>query len=147
MFTSSLDIQAIVTEPDIWATTAPLAWDGKPPKGYRSVGPTTVPRGFTTDLASIPQALRSVLDRNGVSRRPAVLHDWLYALQPCRRSLADATLRAALIADGETPFRAWVYWAGVRAGGWRPWAAHKAAGFGAKNFLTVGLYRAWLSAA
>lgn len=140
MFKSELNLEEIDDRPDFWEVISPLIWSDGPPG---TCSEATVPSGFRTDLASIPVALRSLLDRNGLSRRPAVLHDWLYALQPCARAEADATLRAALIADGETPFRAWVYYAGVRIGGAGPWTQHKLSGL-ASCFCSFAAYRNWL---
>lgn len=78
----------------------------------------TVEKGFVTDLASIPAPLRGVLNVNGRSRSPAVLHDALYSLQPVSRGVADSLFYEALISVGVHYLVAWVYWTGVRAGGW-----------------------------
>lgn len=64
-----------------------------------------MPAGFVTDLASIPRLFRNLpwLDPNGLSRRPAVIHDWLYGSKEGRgygKQFADSFLRSALIAEG-----------------------------------------------
>lgn len=95
MFTSSLILEA-APEPDHWITRAPLVWvDAK-------YGRIEVPVGFRTDLASIPRALRNLpaLDPNGKSRRPAVVHDWLYAWQALGKDRSDEFFREALIVEG-----------------------------------------------
>lgn len=122
MFKTPLILQAD-NRPDIWTTAAALVWSGLP------IGNITVPAGFETDLASIPRLLRNLpdLDPDGISRRPAVLHDFLYCTQPCDRETADRTLQAALIAEGASRVTAWVYYKGVHWGGGDPWAGYTAA--------------------
>ncbi|MEA1973681.1 MAG: DUF1353 domain-containing protein [Candidatus Cloacimonadota bacterium] len=39
----------------------------------------TIPRGFQTDLASIPRGFRWLISVNNNSVTPAVIHDYLYA--------------------------------------------------------------------
>ncbi len=111
MFSTELLLQA--SGPDFWIVQAPLQWwedDGQS---------ITVPIGFRTDLASIPRLFRNLpfLDPNGVSRRPAVLHDYLYSKQITRMS-ADYKLFKALRAEGASYMTAWTFWAAVRAFGW-----------------------------
>jgi hypothetical protein len=137
MFSTELEIESLDERPDYWTLTAPLEWrDGN--------CTITVPAGFVTDLASIPAALRSVLDVNGRSRRAAVLHDWLYASQLTTRAVADDILRVALVADGMSSAGARVYWLGVRAGGACAWSEHQKKGL-FSCFTSVAAYRAWLA--
>jgi Protein of unknown function (DUF1353) len=113
----------VLPRPDYWAVVAPLVWDS----------PTlhlTIPVGFITDLASIPKVLRNTLDVDGRSRAPAILHDWLYCTQHSTRAFADSMLREALGEYGENAATAWVYWAGVRLGGWLPWSERQQRGGG-----------------
>ncbi|CAB4182517.1 Campylobacter phage CGC-2007, Cje0229 [uncultured Caudovirales phage] len=112
MFTTPLDLRAN-TAPNEWVLLRSLVWHGD-----RRI---EVPAGFITDLASIPRVFRNVLNVNGASRRAAVLHDWLYCSQPFTRREADRMLKAALLAEGEHPIVAQVYYLGVRIGGSRPW--------------------------
>jgi hypothetical protein len=113
MFVTELCVVAR-PEPGEWALTQPLIWQTP---NLRIV----VPINFITDLASIPAALRGVLNVEGLSRRPAVAHDFLYCAQTVSREDADEFLRTALIAEGESPFTAKLYWMGVRAGGGSHW--------------------------
>ncbi len=99
--------------PDLWRLGAPLIWESA---GER----ITVPAGFITDLASIPHAVDWVpdLDRDGLSRRPAALHDALYALgREKGKDYADGLLRAALVAEGMGNIGAFEYWYAVHAFG------------------------------
>lgn len=121
MFRTELLLQAD-RRPDNWIVRAPLVWE------CRHTGTITVPVGTVTDLASIPRILRNVwfLDPNGRSRRPAVLHDYLYRGGDrygtgMTRAKADRLLRIALQSEGAGRWVAAVFWLGVRAGGWAAW--------------------------
>ena len=68
MFVTGLLLSAGAV-PDHWIVMQDLIWqDAK-------FGTLTCPRGFLTDLASIPMAFRNIpfLDPNGLSRRPAAI--------------------------------------------------------------------------
>ena len=108
MFCSTLDLRA--GKPGQWVLLRPLIWND----GVKIV----VPAGFSTDLASIPRVLRWLLQQNGASRRSAVLHDFLYRSHRMTRGSADALFKKALQSDGVNPVGVWLYWAGVRVGGW-----------------------------
>lgn len=115
MFLTRLKIEDTPT-PDIWRVASPLVWDSG--RNDRLI----VPEGFETDLASIPRLLRNLpfLDPNGISRRPAVLHDWLYHFGKDRLQ-ADSVLRDALLFEGASRLVAQVFYAGVRLGGRSSW--------------------------
>jgi hypothetical protein len=114
MFKSDLVLKAHIGHEDCWIVQEPLIWED---------GNVTyvVPAQFETDLASVPAVFRWLLRVNGNSRRPAVLHDFLYRTQPVDRSQADAIFKRALEADGVVTAGRFLYWAGVRVGGWFPW--------------------------
>lgn len=80
-----------------------------------------VPRGFVTDLASIPRALRWLIDPDGPSRQAAVLHDFLYCIHYSTRAEADALFLEALAACGVNRATRYAMYLGVRAGGWVYW--------------------------
>ena len=108
MFCSPLDLRA--DKPGQWVLLRDLIWDD----GRRIV----VPAGFKTDLASIPRAFRWLLQQNGPSRKGAVLHDFAYRSHMMTRAKADALFKKALQVEGVNPVGCWLYWAGVRIGGW-----------------------------
>lgn len=121
MYLSDLILEA--TTPDNWTVRAPLIWSDP------IYGAITVPVGFSSDLASIPRALRSLeaFDPNGISRRPAVTHDWLYGGDRSRgKEWADAFLRAALLAEGMGEDLAYTYWLAVHEFGLAAWNGDKA---------------------
>jgi hypothetical protein len=83
----------------------------------------TVPRGFVTDFASIPQAFWSMgLSPNGTYSKAAIVHDFLYWSQGCARIQSDNLLLIAMKESGvELPLRNAIY-QGVRFGGATAWA-------------------------
>lgn len=93
--------------------------------GYSSdlIGQVTVPAGFVTDLASVPRLPVAFFLAGGLAHAAAVVHDWLYTTHQTDRATADAVFREAAQACGVSPWRAWVMWLGVRAGGASSWGA------------------------
>lgn len=82
-----------------------------------------VPAGFVTDFASVPRLPVAYFLAGGLAHAAAVVHDWLYTTHQTDRSTADAVFREACQACGVSAWRAWIMWAGVRAGGASSWAA------------------------
>ena len=56
----------------------------------------TVPKGFVTDLASVPRVFWSFLPPAARYSYPAIIHDFLYWFQPYERSTADHILKEAM---------------------------------------------------
>jgi Protein of unknown function (DUF1353) len=79
-----------------------------------------VAAGFTTDFASVPQALTWLVPRYGRYTKAAILHDFLW--QRCREGRfdwadADGILRRAM-RELDVPFlRRWLMWGAVRLAG------------------------------
>ena len=128
MFRSELVLKAD-KQPGVWTVAEPLLWS----VGPRQCDAIMVPAGTLTDLASVPQILHNVpfLDPVGRSRRPAVLHDFLYrggsfvcGRRPVRVE-ADGILHRALIAEGCSRWVASIFWLGVRLGGWAAWVKRR----------------------
>jgi hypothetical protein len=85
----------------------------------------TVPKGFVTDLTSVPPVFFTVLRPEGPYAYAAVIHDYLYWVQDRTRLEADEALR--LVMD-EFPVNAadkWAIFAGVRVGGAGPWKTNR----------------------
>lgn len=119
MFLTELDLKA---EPraDYWRVASPLIWSDP------VYGRLEAPIGFVTDLASIPRVFRNLpaFDPNGPSRRPAVIHDWLYSSREgyrYGRLFADSFLRSALGAEGASQLTAEAFYWAVRLGGSSHW--------------------------
>ena len=75
----------------------------------------TVPKGFSTDLASVPRLPGTYMLFGGKARRSAILHDYLYELR-YPRDWADAVFRAAMVHE-VGPITRYLMWLGVRVGG------------------------------
>jgi hypothetical protein len=97
---------------------------------YRSaiLGTIRVPKGFVTDLASVPRLPFAYWLAGGRGNAPAVVHDFLYRVQrhgnlKVSRSTADAVFYEALGAaqHAEPGWAATLMWLGVRSFGWIPW--------------------------
>lgn len=86
----------------------------------------TVPKGFVTDFASIPQALWSFgLSPNGRYSKAAIVHDYLYWTQGCSRLQADNVLMIAMKESlVGASIRDQIY-IGVRAGGEPSWHSNE----------------------
>jgi hypothetical protein len=121
MFLNRLRIEDTDT-PDQWVVIAPLVWVDP------TYGRVVVPAGTVTDLASIPRFLRDreAFDPNGASRRPAVVHDFLYASACFDKPRADRFLRDALLVEGVKRPIAVTYYYAVRWFGGAAWNGHRA---------------------
>jgi hypothetical protein len=100
-------------------------WIVKEPLIYRigvSKDSVTVPRGFVTDLASIPPVLQSLIQQNGPYLLPAVVHDYLYWKQTCTREQSDGTLLLAMIENKVPTLHRLAMYEAVRAAGSFAWA-------------------------
>lgn len=81
----------------------------------------TVPKGFETDLDSIPHIPFIHSAYKGYARTSALLHDYLYRTGEVSRSAADQLFFDLMRAEGvPTNKRRDIYFA-VRVGGWVRW--------------------------
>ncbi|HET9208603.1 MAG TPA: DUF1353 domain-containing protein, partial [Burkholderiaceae bacterium] len=69
-----------------------------------------VPAGFVTDMASVPKRLRWWEGKADSSIAPAIVHDYLYWVQPCSQEEADAVMYTAMVALKVGPARNPVTW-------------------------------------
>lgn len=108
----------------MWALTDSITWIPEP--GSKSdQRPVTVPKGFVTDLTSVPAVFFSLLRPEGPYAYAAVIHDYLYWSQDRKRLESDEALR--LVMD-EFPVSAadkWAIFAGVRVGGGGAWKTNR----------------------
>lgn len=86
----------------------------------------TVPSGFKTDLASIPQVLWNILPPVGSYDHAAVLHDFLYQFGGVTRAEADGVLNEAMELAQVNRVKRWAIYSGVRVGGWVVWNRYRA---------------------
>ena len=91
----------------------------------------TVPAGFCTDFASIPQVVWDILPPTGNYAEAAVIHDFLYYQQgylpPLKLSRAkcDGVLLAAMLALGVGRVTRSIIYTAVRIGGWTAWRSRR----------------------
>jgi hypothetical protein len=106
-----------IFDDDQWELAAPLI--------YVSVDldVITVPEGFVTDLASIPQAFQGLISVNGRHRAPAILHDYLYSIRAFdgNRKRCDDLFLEAMASVGVRWSQRWAMYLAVRVGGWVAW--------------------------
>lgn len=81
-----------------------------------------VPKGFHSDLASVPFPVTCLFARSApITVYPSVFHDYLYRERVgVSRKQADDWYYELLIAEGVGYYKALVYYTGVRLFGW--WA-------------------------
>src|ERR1700681_1749562 len=104
----------------IYYLTDPILWEPNPGQenGFRSV---EAPKGFVTDLASIPQILWSILRPDGEYAYAAIIHDYLYWEQTDPREYADDILKIAMEDLEVEPLKITAIYEGVRFGGQAAW--------------------------
>lgn len=81
----------------------------------------TVPTGFVTDFASVPQVIWSLIPPIGMIALPAVVHDWIYTNHPQTRKWADAVLYEGCRSQGMGRIQAFLIWSAVRIFGRPSW--------------------------
>ena len=125
-------------QPRLWVLVQDLVWEDD------IFGRLTVPCGFRTDLASVPPVVRDIpnLDPNGLSRRPAAMHDWLYAWRGIGKDNADLFLRQALLAEGATAQTAELFYDGVHDFGQSAWDSDAGA-LQTRDFDTQDHFTEW----
>ncbi len=110
-----------------------------------------IPRGFVTDLASVPRLFWTAFPPCGKYTTAAVLHDYLYWVQPenCDRECADDILLRAMEEAGVSLVTRSSIYAAVRMGGDDSWESNrqlKSAG-GVRvipeEYMRFGAYDSW----
>ncbi|GAB2484426.1 hypothetical protein GCM10027082_39250 [Comamonas humi] len=92
---------------------APLIW--RPNNLSSDLRSVTVPKGFVTDLTSIPRPFWSLMPRDGAYADAAIVHDYLYWMQKGSRLTADETLKEAMKDLEVHPFNVEIIYHGVRS--------------------------------
>jgi Protein of unknown function (DUF1353) len=103
----------------IYFLTAPISWTPNP--GQERYEAVTVPSGFVTDFASIPQVFWSVLRPDGEYAYAAVVHDYLYWTQTRPRDEADQIFKIAMEDFEITAPKVKAIYGAVRVGGQSAW--------------------------
>jgi hypothetical protein len=106
---------------DYYAVYRQISWTRPSSSHIGLPDAITVPRGFVTDLASVPSIFWSVLPPQGRYGHAAILHDWLYWDQYTSREIADRIFDVAMDELGVAPVARKAMWASVRVFGGKPW--------------------------
>lgn len=77
-----------------------------------------VPKGFVTDLASVPRPLWGIFPPFGRYTAAAVVHDALYRRHDVQRAIADGLFLEAMEVSGVPRVTRYTLWAAVRLFGW-----------------------------
>ena len=80
-----------------------------------------VPKGFRTDLASVPWVFRWLFPKHGKYTRAAVLHDYLYSISYKKRKKCDKILEIAMLCLGCPKWKAKVFRLACNIGGKGGW--------------------------
>lgn len=86
------------------------------------------PKGFISDLASIPKGLRWLISVNEDHRQAAVIHDFLYSKKGeidffmFSRAEADEVFLYAMKVSGVSWWKRKLMFRAVRLGGWYRWS-------------------------
>ena len=99
--------------------------DWKPNKGQEYLKPVIVPKGFVTDLASIPREFWSILDPADDYAYAAVVHDYLYWTQLTTKNEADLILKFAMQDLDVSPTTVDVIYTAVDMFGQQAWNQNK----------------------
>lgn len=83
-----------------------------------------IPRGFVTDLASVPRFFWRFLAPFELSIEAPLIHDFLYRHHILPRPCADAILLDLAIKNGVPKWKARIAWLAVRWFGWFAWRKH-----------------------
>ncbi len=81
-----------------------------------------IPRGFTTDLASVPRVFQSIIPKLGHHIRPAIVHDYCYeGGSNLTRKEADEMFLEGMKKTKVNFIRRNLMWLAVRVGGKGLW--------------------------
>lgn len=84
-----------------------------------------VPKGFLTDLASIPQVIQNVIPVNGRHRGPSVLHDLGFVIQDRSFMQVNKLFLEAMADSGVNLVLRYAMFSAVSTGGRLPWLRNK----------------------
>ena len=90
-----------------------------------SKGVVTVPKGFVTDLASVPRFLWWIIPPFGRYTQAGVVHDWLTWSQFFTRKETDTIFSELMIKYGTYKYKAKLMYRAVRTFGWIAWNRYK----------------------
>lgn len=108
-----VNVEILPTRNLVFRLNAPITHKSK-------YGKFTIPKGFITDLASIPRFLPLELQTGDLA--PAViLHDYLYGTQPVTREIADKIFYEAALDLKVKQGKVDIFYFFIRMFGWIAW--------------------------
>ncbi len=118
-FTNKLTITQIGAQ--LWETNTEFDYY----VGYEnSNDKITIPKGFKTDLASVPWPASMLIPMSGLYNQAAVLHDFLYFTQTRTRLASDRIFLEAMKVLKVNVFKRLIMYRAVRMWSWIPWNRH-----------------------
>ncbi len=111
-FKTSLQVERL--ENGRWKLLQPLIYVSAIPEVWY----VSVPTGFDTDFASVPRLPLMFWLLGDRADYASTVHDYLYRIGRVSRRLADATFYEACRAEGVDLPSSFMFWLGVRVGGW-----------------------------
>lgn len=93
-----------------------------------ATGMVNIPKGFVTDLASVPRLFWNIFPPFGKYIDAAVIHDYLYQTQTMPRSVADGALMEGMKLCNVNWMTRQTIYRFVRIGGWKAWSDNKKKG-------------------
>lgn len=153
MFLSAVGMVPIPASPDLYYLDGPLIYHYEGGVWGHPIT-ITAPKGLITDDASIPKFLDWIpfLDRQGLSRRPGLVHDALYSLgREDGKDFADEMLEQMCLDEGMSKTQAWIIYQGVHEFGDLSWDKDRGNGMFLPtpkigNFIDYASYAAWKKA-
>ena len=118
------------TDPLIVKKLAGRIWEIMEPFDYHvgskdSLRIVSVPKGFVTDLASVPRMFWIIFPPDGQYTKAAVIHDFCYFKRLFRRRTCDAIFYEAMGVLKVPLWKRWIMHKAVRVGGWVGWRKHR----------------------
>ena len=107
----------------VYVLLGPIGW--KPKADVTGIAPLVVPRGFVTDLASVPRVFWSLFRPDGSYAYAAVLHDYLYWQQDRTIDEANTIFRFAMTDLKINDFQKATLFQAVDKFGPSSWAANR----------------------
>lgn len=105
---------------DYWVLVAPFK-----NKVWKTQNAIIIPKGFVTDLTSVPQVFWSWLPKTGKYMNAAIMHDFLYADHRCTKEQADLILKMEMELFGVPLEQTETIYQAVRLFGTHAWEENK----------------------
>lgn len=93
-----------------------------------AVGPVLITKGFTTDFASVPQLVWSLIPPHGMAAMPSIVHDYMYQVPSSHcltRKQVDEIWLELMQKAGVPKWQRWTMYGFVRAFGGGVWKKYR----------------------